>query len=222
MENKGNNTVKTYTLEQVLSKLIKRKYIKNQTKIKVEVEGKMLEASKASLYHDESILLLAPVTDVYISMGYSNDRKRFLDVTDSGIKYNFTIDSLEKAVNEIFENKLEDVCSGYILTFVCRKLPDIFLNSFLYKEGIMHSDIYSALVQYKNAIMNYDHYSKCLHYINKHKNALNKQYGFKADSEIKTAEKMLEDILSIVVGFKVLLRDEGDGSYIVESVDLRC
>ena len=218
MENKGNKTVKTYTLEQVLSKLIKRKYIKNQTKIKVEVGDKTLEASKASLYHDKSILLQTPITDVYILMGYSNDKKRFLNITDSGIKYKFTLASLEKAVNEIFENKLEDVCSGYILTFVCRKLPDIFLNSFLYKEGIIHPDIYSALVQYKNTIMNYHHYSKCLYYINKHKNALNKQYGFK--TEAKTADEMLADVLSIIVGFKVLLRDEKDGTYIIEAVDL--
>lgn len=212
--------MKTYTLEKVLSKLIKRNYIKNQTKFKVEFGNDTIEATKASLYHDKSILLLAPVTDVYISMGYSNDRKRFLDVTDSGIEYNFTIAILEKAVNEMFENKLEDVCSGYILTFICRKLPDVYLNSFLYKEGLMHPDIYSALVHYKNTIMNYDHYSKCLYYINKHKNALNKQYGFKADSETKTEDKMLADVLSIVVGFKVSLRDDGDGSYIIESVDL--
>ena len=215
--------MKTYTLERVLSKLIKRKYIKNQTKIKVEVGDKTLEVSKASLYHDKSILLQTPVTDVYISMGYSNDKKRFLDITDSGIKYKFTIAKLEKVVNEIFENKLEDVCSGYILTFVCRKLPDVYLNSFLYKEGLMHPDIYSALVQYKNTIMNYYHYSKCLDYINKHKNALNKQYGFKTESagnEPKTADKMLADVLSIIVGFKVLLRDEEDGTYIIEAVDL--
>ena len=215
--------MKTYTLEQVLSKLIKRKYIKNQTKIKVEVGDKTLEASKASLYHDKSILLQTPVTDVYVSMGYSNDKKRFLDITDSGIKYKFTIAKLEKVVNEIFENKLEDICSGYILTFVCRKLPDVYLNSFLYKEGLMHPDIYSALVQYKNTIMNYYHYSKCLHYINKHRNALNKQYGFKtepAGNEPKTADKMLADVLSIIVGFKVLLRDDEDGTYIIEAVDL--
>ena len=215
--------MKTYTLERVLSKLIKRKHIKNQTKIKVEVGDKTLEVSKASLYHDKSILLQTPVTDVYISMGYSNDKKRFLDITDSGIKYKFTIAKLEKVVNEIFENKLEDICSGYILTFVCRKLPDVYLNSFLYKEGLMHPDIYSALVQYKNTIMNYYHYSKCLHYIDKHKNTLNKQYGFKtepAGNEPKTADKMLADVLSIIVGFKVLLRDEEDGTYIIEAVDL--
>lgn len=212
--------MKTYTLEQLLSKLIKRNYIKNQTKFKVEFGNDKIEATKASLYHDKSILLLAPVTDVYISIGYSNDRKRFLDITDSGIEYKFAIASLEKAVNEMFENKLEDVCSGYILTFVCRKLPDIFLNSFLYKEGFMHPNVYSALVKYKNTIMNYDRYSKCLYYINKHKNALNKQYGFKADNEPKTAEKMLADVLSIIVGFKVLLRDDEDGTYIIEAVDL--
>ena len=78
MNNKGNNKVKIYTLEQLLFKLIKRKYIKNQTKFKVEVGGETLEVSKASLYHDKSILLQTPVTDVYISIGYSNKRERVL------------------------------------------------------------------------------------------------------------------------------------------------
>ena len=111
--------MKTYTLEQLLSKLIKRKYVENKTQIKVEVEKDTIETSRALLYRDESILLLAPVTDVYISIGDSKNKKRLLTIKDSGIDYVVTKASIEKDVHKTFGNKLNDVYSGYVLTFVC-------------------------------------------------------------------------------------------------------
>ena len=213
--------MKTYTLEQLLSKLIKRKYIENKTQIKIEVDKDVTKTSRSSLYNEESILLLAPVIDVYISIGYMDDRRRLLSITDSGIDYLITTDSIEEDVNELFGNKLKDVYSGYILTFVCRKLPAVFLDSFLYREGFMHPDIYLALMRHKNTIMNSITYSECVHWINKHKNYVIKKYGIKkenAENKSPTADILLADAVSIVTGFRVQFRPENDGSYIIEAV----
>lgn len=217
--------MKTYTLEQLLSKLIKRKYVENKAQIKIEIERDTIKTTRASLYRDDSVLLLMPVTEVYISIGDTITRKRLLTITDSGIDYVVTTASIEKNVYEMFGNKLNDVYSGYILTFVCRKLPEAFLRSFIYQEGFMSPDIYLTLMRYKNTIMNDATYSECIYWINKHKNYIIKQYGIKtehADDEPPTADKLLADVLSIVTGFRVQLRlgSEGvvSGYYVIEAV----
>lgn len=217
--------MKTYTLEQVLKELTNRKYLEPKSKIRINIDDDVYKTNVYSLHRNDSSLLLAPVMEVYISIGDTNDRRRLLIIWDYRIDYLVTTASIKKAVNEMFGDKLDSVYSGYTLTFICRKLPDIFLDSFLYQEGFMSPDVYLTLTRYRNTIMSGTMYSKCMYWIKKHKKYVIKQYRLKikgVDDEAQDASKLLEDVVSIVAGFKVQIRAGVDGVlngyFVIEAV----
>lgn len=216
--------MKDYTLEQVLNKLIRRNYVENKATIEIKYGNNTITTTRASLYREKNTLLLFPVTDVYVSIGDTLNKKRLLAITDSGIDYRVTVASIRKAVYEIYGNKLKDIYSGYTLTFVCQILPEAFVNSFLYQEKFIPTGIFLALMQYKNTIMNIAHYSKCIQWINEHKKSIIKQYrikGKRGDIDLLTADELLADVLSIVAGFKIRIRcvheSSVDGYYVIEA-----
>lgn len=216
--------MKNYTLEQILSKLIKRKYIENKTQIKIEVEPDKIKTTRAILYSDESILLLAPVYEAYITYGDSLNRKRLLSITDSGVEYLITTACIERTVTEMFGNKIKDIYSGYTVTIVCRRMPADFLQCFLYQEGFFSPDAFMTLCHFKNTIISATTYSECIYWIKKHMKYIVKQYNFKpefADDKPADPHQLLEDVLSLVVGFRVRVRlgNEGVvcGYYVVEN-----
>lgn len=220
--------VKNYTLEQILSKLIEKKYIEDQTQIIIEIEDDKIKTTSATLHSNDDILLLAPVYETYIVYGDSLDKKRLLSITTSGPEYLITTACIKRTVTEMFGEDFEDIYSGYTVTIVCRRIPANFLKCFLYQEKLFSPDIFMNLVHFKNTIMNSTTYSNCIYWIKKHTEYIieqYKQYNFKpkfADDNLVDSHRLLEDVLSIVAGFRVRIRLGNEAAdsiyYVIEKV----
>lgn len=214
-----------FTLEKILKKLIKRNFISNQSYFDLQIGDDIKNVCRGEL--NNKIELLAPVDYVFIT--YNNVRKNLIEIDNYNLSYPLTLEEIKKDLYKYYKVNVNDITEKAIIKVVCKKLPNIFLESFLYKEDIISCEIYNTLLKHHNTILNIEAYKYCIDYIKKNKKILIKQYSLiplkqefsnsKVNCNLNPVE-MLEKILSIICEFNIKIRKSHDYAgtdfYIIE------
>ena len=197
---------KKYTLDRFVKKLIKRDYLTVNTKFRLSVDKDTLLVSRSSLNNTPA--LLAPVVEVSIKYDWDPQRHTLAKVDELGVLFMISRDDIIRKYKKAYgDNGKKDVDSHYEITIVCKLLPYIYLDSFLYQEDYLRYENFESLLSFHNTCMGSVNYLNSIKYIEEHRKELIKKYAGKEDGVLIhtsfNAHKILEIIISKLCGFKV-------------------
>lgn len=202
--------MKKYTLDKFVRKLIKRDYLTVKTQFKLQIdenpEGPSETVTRSELNNTPA--LLAPVQEVFIKYDWDPQRHILAKIDEGGILFLIARDEIIKKYKEAYgDNGKKDVDAHYEISIVCKALPYIYLDSFIYQEDYIRFENFESLLTYHNTCMGSVNYNNALKYIEEHRRELARKYSGKEDGvlmhESMNAHKILEIIVSKLCGFKV-------------------